>query len=140
MNLHSLNMAVQALIWCQPTGRNGQAIGRAGEKGYHLYPATRGIPPAIGAVNQGYREYWSPWNTPVEANPRRPLCGELTTTARDPYLQTWAWTANQCANCARLARVSGTRTGSVNEMNLNDPWAAIPRHLRNTTPDPVTGR
>jgi hypothetical protein len=138
MNLHNLGGAVRAFVWCQPTGRNGQAIGRAEQKGYHLYPVTRSEPTPMGTRDANYRQYWHPWNPPINlVDPKRPLCGEIRTTARAPYLSTWAWTPTRCRDCARLAT---GKTGTLTELNATDPWETIQRHLRPTTPDPVTGR
>ncbi len=137
MNLHSIGATHQALVWMIPTGHNGQPIGRAEDKGYHLYPVDRGTPNA--PVGSTYRRWWNPWGDFPTVDPKTPICGQIRSTARNPYLQDWGGYNGRCAACAAIATAGRLVTGTRGELLATDPWAAIPERDRPTTPDPVTG-
>jgi hypothetical protein len=135
MNLHSIaSGATTALVWFSPIGGNGAPIGPAAQKGLHLYRVQRSTPP-----EGRNRTYWNPWRTPVDADPKRPICGAIRSTARFPHLTYWAWPDTKCAECRKIADNGGMRVGTLNEIQAADPWQAILRDLRATTADPVTG-
>lgn len=144
-HLHDVRIPNQeAYVWGAVGGRNGIAIGEPRRAIWnnpliHAFLIARGTPPPIDEnVRWPNREYWYPWHgEPV--TPLNPACGRLRTQARNPVFhpsehQDWR-PLRFCPACMAIQ----PNAGYARLIRNADPWMALPRHLRNTTPDPVTG-
>lgn len=133
---------LRAYVWMVGLGSNGHPIGPRGQHNLHLYPANRGYPPEEenppGYYNR--RRYWTPWNS-SSADPKLPLCGPLRSSAKRPRLTDNHWGVHiQCHACAIKAQTLGLQASTLSGLRQADPWNEIPRDLRVTTADPLSGR
>ncbi len=148
-SLHGITIAsMEAWIWTTFRGGNGAYLGRInGRNVDHLMLGQRGTPPPADYIRQN-RRYWNPWNhlfqNMSEEQKLTPMCGRLKTKARWPeitatYNRWGGMEHRQCPNCIALAAQTNTTYYYQNQLQADDPWAAIAREDRETMPDPVSG-